>query len=134
MLEPILLSKYSDIAICLSNSEFEFGLLVINGRMNKAVESGDLEEQCRLNLFIAWIYYLYQYNPICIQYCQKVLKHKEIIDDNLVLQAYLIRSLAHFRQGKLTRVYDAIQECFKLNPNSAEAKKMMEVLQTKLKV
>jgi len=124
--------KYSDIGACIAQGENEQGLLLVQRRMDAAIESGDLEEMCRMNLFFSWIYYLYEHNPICIQYCQKVLKHKEIIDDNLVIQAYLIRSLAHFRQGKLTRVYDAIEECLKLNPNSSEAKQMMEVLQTKM--
>jgi len=134
MLEVERHVKYADIASYIAQGELEHSLLVVEKHMRAAIESGELEEMCRMNLFFSWIYYLYHHNPICIQYCQKVLKHKEILDDNLVIQAYLVRSLAHFRQGKLTRVYDAIQECFKLNPNSAEAKTMMEVLQIRLNV
>jgi len=131
MLEVERHVKYADIAICISDGELEQALLAVKKRMDAAVESHDLEEMCRLNIFFAWIYYLYTYYPLCIQYSGKVLKHLDIIDDNLVSQAYIIRGLAHFQQGKLARVYDAMQQCLRLNPKNEDALKMIEVLRMK---
>lgn len=131
MLEVERHVKYADIASCIAQGELEQALLVVEKHMCAAIESGDLEEMCRMNLFFSWLYYLYSYYPLCIQYSGKVLKHLDIIDDSIVSQAYVIRGLAHFQQGKLTRVYYAMQECLKLNPRNEDALKMLEILKVK---
>lgn len=126
---------YSEIATYVAQGELESALLSTKKLMDKAVQSKNLEEQCWLNLFFAWIYYLYpNCNGICIQYCHKVLKHKEIIDDNIVIQAYLIRSLIHLRLNKLKLVHDTIEECLKLNPHNGDINTLQQLLHNRMKV
>jgi hypothetical protein len=132
MLEVERHVKYADIASYIAQGELEHSLLVVKKRMDIAILTDNLDEQCRLNLFFAWIYYLYQYNPISVNYTHKVLRYRDKIDHNLVIQAYLIRSLVHLRHNKLGKVHDAIQECLRLNPNSEEAKTMQKILQSRI--
>lgn len=134
MLEVERHVKYADIAFQISQGELEKSLLAVNSRMAVAIITDNLDEQCRLYLFFAWIYYLYQHNPICVNYTHKILRQRDKIDQNLVIQAYLIRCLVHLRHNKLRLVHDAIQECLRLNPNSEEVKTMQQILHNRMRV
>lgn len=123
--------RYSSISACIANEEYEYGLALIAKKLKVAKISGHLEDECWYYLLIAYTYYRFGYLPLCIQYSQKALKHSDIVDDCIIIEAYLIRSIAHLAQGKYQRVYDAIQECLTLNPRNEDVLKMLEVLKMK---
>ena len=118
--------RNADIFKLIADNEPELALQLIEQKLK--VEE-DIEEQCWLYIYQAWIYYsLYQYYPLAHNSINQVLRNRDELSNTVVVEAYLIRALIHIKQGKYLYAYDSVEICLALEPNNISAQKMHELI------
>ena len=115
-----------DIFKLIADNEPELALQAIDSKLK---QEEDVEEQCWLYIYQAWIYYsLYQYYPLAHNSINQVLRNRDELSNTVVVEAYLIRALIHIKQGKYLYAYDSVEICLALEPNNISAQKMHELI------
>ena len=118
--------RNADIFKLIAEQEPELALQAID---NKLKQEEDVEEQCWLYIYQAWIYYsLYQYYPLAHNAINLVLRNRDELSNTVVVEAYLIRALIHIKQGKYLYAYDSVEICLVLEPNNPSVQKMHELI------
>lgn len=120
-----------DIFKLIADNEPELALQLIEQKLK--VE-GDIEEQCWLYIYQAWIYYShYQYYPLAHNSINLVLKNRDELSKSTIVEAYMIRALIHIKQNKLMYAYDSVEICLRIDPTNKSAIKMHELILILLK-
>jgi len=120
-----------DIFKLIADNEPELALQLIEQKLK--VEE-DIEEQCWLYIYQAWIYYShYQYYPLAHNAINLVLKNRDMLSNSIIIEAYLIRALVHIKQNKLMYAYDSVEICLAIDPNNSSAIKLHELILILLK-
>jgi len=115
-----------DIFKLIAECEPELALHLIEQKLK--VEE-DVEEQCWLYIYQAWIYYSqYQYCPLSHNAVNQVLRNRDILSNGIIVEAYLIRALVHIKQNKLLYAYDSVEICLELDPSNNSAIKLHELI------
>ena len=123
--------KYSDIFRLINEQEPELALQAIDSKLK---QEKDVEEQCWLFIYQSWIYYsLYQYYPLAHNAINQVLRNRDELSNNIIMEAYLIRALTHIKQNKLLYAYDSVETCLAIDPNNSSAIKLHELILILLK-
>ncbi len=123
--------KYSDIFRLINEQEPELALQAIDSKLK---QEKDVEEQCWLFIYQSWIYYsLYQYYPLAHNAINQVLRNRDELSNNIIMEAYLIRALTHIKQNKLLYAYDSVETCLSIDPTNKSAIKMHELILILLK-
>ena len=118
--------RNSDIFKLVADNEPELALQLIDQKLK---QEEDVEEQCWLYLYQAWIYYSqYQYYPLSHNAVNLVLKNREELSNCIIIEAYLIRALIHIKQNKIMYAYDSVETCLALDPNNSSANKLQELI------
>jgi len=118
--------RNADIFKLISEQEPELALQVIDSKLK---QEKDVEEQCWLYIYQAWIYYsLYQYYPLAHNSINQVLRNRDELSNNIIMEAYLIRALVHIKQNKLMYAFDSVEICLNIDPNNSSVQKMHELI------
>lgn len=118
--------RNSDIFKLVADNEPELALQLIDQKLK---QEEDVEEQCWLYLYQAWIYYSqYQYYPLSHNAVNQVLRNRDILSNGIIVEAYLIRALTHIKQNKLLYAYDSVEICLELDPSNNSAIKLHELI------
>ena len=119
--------EYSKICRFIDEGEYEFALKELNDSLEKV---HSLNERCRLQLFISYIYYKYEFYPLAYNAIRTALKERDKLSKQLVLEGLYIKALCLIQQKRYDRCRDIINECYTLDSNNKEADTLSEILKS----